>query len=38
MSDQEGLTAYIAAFVAELTKTGVKDVVKIGRASCGERV
>ena len=27
MSHQEGLTAYIAAFVAELTKTGVKDVV-----------
>lgn len=27
MSHQEGLTAYIAAFVAELSKTGVKDVV-----------
>jgi 2-succinyl-5-enolpyruvyl-6-hydroxy-3-cyclohexene-1-carboxylate synthase len=27
MSHEEGLTAYIAAFVAELTKTGVKDVV-----------
>ncbi|WLR55960.1 2-succinyl-5-enolpyruvyl-6-hydroxy-3-cyclohexene-1-carboxylic-acid synthase [Mesobacillus subterraneus] len=27
MSHQEGLTAYIAAFVAELSKTGVEDVV-----------
>ena len=27
MSHQEGLTAYIAAFVAELSKSGVKDVV-----------
>ena len=27
MSHHEGLTAYIAAFVAELAKTGVKDVV-----------
>ncbi|WP_079510175.1 2-succinyl-5-enolpyruvyl-6-hydroxy-3-cyclohexene-1-carboxylic-acid synthase [Mesobacillus jeotgali] len=27
MSHQEGLTSYIAAFVAELSKTGVKDVV-----------
>lgn len=27
MSHQEDLTAYIAAFVAELSKTGVKDVV-----------
>ncbi|WHX39730.1 2-succinyl-5-enolpyruvyl-6-hydroxy-3-cyclohexene-1-carboxylic-acid synthase [Mesobacillus sp. AQ2] len=27
MSHQEGLTAYIAAFVAELSKTGVRDVV-----------
>ncbi|HAQ08277.1 MAG TPA: 2-succinyl-5-enolpyruvyl-6-hydroxy-3-cyclohexene-1-carboxylic-acid synthase [Bacillus bacterium] len=27
MSHQEGLTAYIAAFVAELSKSGVKDVI-----------
>ncbi|RSD27860.1 2-succinyl-5-enolpyruvyl-6-hydroxy-3-cyclohexene-1-carboxylic-acid synthase [Mesobacillus subterraneus] len=27
MSHQEGLTSYIAAFVAEMAKTGVKDVV-----------
>jgi 2-succinyl-5-enolpyruvyl-6-hydroxy-3-cyclohexene-1-carboxylate synthase len=27
MSHQEGLTAYIAAFVAELTKSGIKDIV-----------
>lgn len=27
MDHQENLTAYVAAFVAELVKTGVKDVV-----------